>query len=144
HELGNHTHSHPAWTFWAAGKKRATLEIARCDHALRTAGATFQKAPCFRAPAGLVSRGLAAALETEQRPLIGWSASGWDGIETFSPKKSLRYLQKNLQAGNILLLHQGLPRGRENFIEKVLKCIQEKRLRCIIPNEEDLIFDGKR
>ncbi|MFV0338246.1 MAG: polysaccharide deacetylase family protein [Chthoniobacterales bacterium] len=143
HEIGNHTHSHPAWTFWMAQPRRAAREIARCDHALAVAGATFKKAPYFRAPAGLVSRGLARVLRNEQRPLIGWSASGWDGVRNFNPKKALHDLQKNLKAGSILLLHQGEPKGREVFIENVLRCIQAKQLRCIIPNEENLIFDGK-
>jgi len=139
HQIGHHSHTHPAWRFWAYDRCGVERELDQAIHAYRSAGLA---APAyFRAPAGLVNRSLAKALPGKGLSLIGWSASARDGTAGFDPGAALARVKKRLRPGCILVLHQGKPAGRANLLNQVLCVIKESGLRCVLPEAESLIFE---
>jgi peptidoglycan-N-acetylglucosamine deacetylase len=105
HAIENHSQHH-AHSFSTFGLKRLKIEI---ESAQKTISDTVGILPTlFRAPAGLRSPLLEPVLAPMGLRLVSWTHRGFDTVETNSDKVFTR-LTKNLQAGDILLLHDGNP-----------------------------------
>ena len=110
HGIGNHTHTHPARSFWIAGPWRTAREIDRCQEVL----AGILKAPprWFRAPVGHSNLFTHPAIKPHGLQLLGWSARGFDGVGR-PVEEILADLQPDLKPGAIVLLHD----AREHSVE---------------------------
>jgi peptidoglycan/xylan/chitin deacetylase (PgdA/CDA1 family) len=138
HEVGHHTQTHPLATFWCASPARLRRELDAGLESLRRAGVRPTR---FRAPAGIKSPWLAAALRSRGLTAIGWSARGlerWRGDAATVADRATR----DLAPGAILLLHEGprVPAAiRGHGIRLVLEHLQAQGYRCVIPAASQLI-----
>lgn len=107
HGIGNHTTTHPAYTFWAYGPAAQKREISTAQAILQAASGG--RSPVwFRAPAGFRNPFTGAILRDSKLGYLGWTARGLDTRET-DPEVVMGRLRKGIRPGGILLLHQGHP-----------------------------------
>jgi peptidoglycan-N-acetylglucosamine deacetylase len=103
HALENHTQHH-RWYFSMMGIGALTAEIAQAQQSIGAATGTAPR--YFRAPAGLRNPLLAWVLIRQRLRLVSWSRRGFDTVNA-APERILQRLLRNLQGGDILLLHDG-------------------------------------
>jgi peptidoglycan/xylan/chitin deacetylase (PgdA/CDA1 family) len=103
HEIGNHSHRHLK-RFSLLGLRGIGEEIGLAQRAILDA--TGQRPRFFRAPAGLRNPLLEPVLAREGLRLVSWTRRGFDTVNPNAPAVLSR-LTRRLQAGNILLLHDG-------------------------------------
>jgi len=103
HSIQNHTARH-RHNFSFLGPRGFAAEIARAQDIL--AEVTGQRPTCFRAPAGLRNPFLEPVLHRLGLSLVSWTRRGFDTREGDAAKVMAR-LSRNLQARDILLLHDG-------------------------------------
>lgn len=108
HSVQNHTETHAAGTFWAAMPRRARREILVCSGAVLEA--TGIRPRQFRAPVGMANPFVHLAAAEAGLPLIGWSASGHDGI-AHDPGCVIEKIRRSVRPGGIVLLHDSHLRG---------------------------------
>ena len=108
HSVQNHTYSHPSATFWSAGPRRAKEEIERCSLAIRNS--TGRMPLQFRAPVGMANPFVHLAAESCGLKMIGWSATGHDGI-AHTPSRAVQRIRQSAAPGGIVLLHESHLRG---------------------------------
>jgi peptidoglycan/xylan/chitin deacetylase (PgdA/CDA1 family) len=106
HSLGNHTFSHPIRSFWIALSSRLQDEIDRCSAALQQVSPLETPPSHFRAPVGMTNYFLPPLLKQRNLRLIGWSARGYDTMES-DPEKIVGRILKTISPGTIILLHEG-------------------------------------
>lgn len=103
HEIGNHSHRH-SMRFSLLGPSALAEEIARAQQVI--AQATGEVPRFFRAPAGLRNPFLEPVLVRANLLLASWTRRGFDTMNG-SAAVVLGRLTRRLQAGDILLLHDG-------------------------------------
>lgn len=136
HQLQNHTFSHPAGSFWATLPNRAKKEICGCSDMIKSV--TGVQSTQFRAPAGLANPFLHAAVEHSGMRMIGWSATGLDGIP-HNPDRVIERIMHAVVPGSIILIHEGPLPGhhqgtRAKTLEFLLKRLHSKGYRTVIPS----------
>jgi peptidoglycan-N-acetylglucosamine deacetylase len=103
HAVENHTQHH-RYDFSLLGPKAIAYEVERAQE---TIGAVIGAEPLFfRAPAGLRNPFLQPVLARVGLQLASWTRRGFDTRER-DPGRVLAKLERNLRAGDILLLHDG-------------------------------------
>jgi peptidoglycan-N-acetylglucosamine deacetylase len=136
HQLQNHSFHHPAASFWIASPKRVRDEIAKGSDAIE---ATVGERPrLFRVPVGLANPFVHAEVARTGLRLIGWSATGWDGIP-HTPAKVIDLILRSLTPGGIILLHEGglhgMPQGsRAETLDQLLCRLKELGYRTTLPS----------
>lgn len=103
HGVENHTQRHPH-TFSLLGSRRLAKEIGTAQAVLTAI--TGQAPRFFRAPAGLRSPLLDPVLSRLDLRLATWTRRGFD-TRVRDPDRVTRRLLRGLEAGDILLLHDG-------------------------------------
>jgi peptidoglycan-N-acetylglucosamine deacetylase len=103
HAIENHSQRH-LHRFSLLGPRALADEIARAQQAILTA--TGEVAQFFRAPAGLRNPFLEPVLARANLRLVSWTRRGFDTVSA-SAQRVLGRLTRGLQAGDILLLHDG-------------------------------------
>lgn len=103
HSIQNHTARH-RHNFSLLGPRGFEAEIARAQQVLLDV--TGLRPTCFRAPAGLRNPFLAPVLHRLELTLVSWTRRGFDTREGDAATVLAR-LAHELQAGDILLLHDG-------------------------------------
>jgi peptidoglycan/xylan/chitin deacetylase (PgdA/CDA1 family) len=103
HSIQNHTARH-RHNFSFLGPRGFAAEIARAQDIVGEV--TGQRPTCFRAPAGLRNPFLEPVLHRLGLSLVSWTRRGFDTREGDAAKVMAR-LSRNLQARDILLLHDG-------------------------------------
>lgn len=106
HEIGNHTLTHPAGSFWCAGPWRTRREIAVCQQVIEEV--TGRKPRLFRAPVGhrnLFTHPVAGALGLE---VMAWNRRGFDAVGKDAGKVLAKILP-DLTIGDVVLLHEATP-----------------------------------
>lgn len=103
HSIQNHTARH-RHNFSFLGPRGFAAEIARAQDIV--GDVTGQRPTCFRAPAGLRNPFLEPVLHRLGLALVSWTRRGFDTREGDAAKVMAR-LARNLQARDILLLHDG-------------------------------------
>jgi peptidoglycan/xylan/chitin deacetylase (PgdA/CDA1 family) len=103
HSVQNHTSRH-RHNFSFLGPHGFANEISRAQDILFDT--TGERPTCFRAPAGLRNPFLAPVLHRLGLSLVSWARRGFDTREGDAAKVMAR-LVRNLQARDILLLHDG-------------------------------------
>jgi peptidoglycan/xylan/chitin deacetylase (PgdA/CDA1 family) len=104
HLLGNHTQTHPQFSFWRLMPRAVRREIADCSAAL--AKITGSAPALFRPPAGHKNLFVHPALEKLGLRLMGWTVRGFDGSRS-DPQAVLRRLLSGITPGSVVLLHEG-------------------------------------
>jgi len=137
HEVAQHTHTHPVWTFWYASPRRVAQELDDSLTVLRRIGVTPTR---FRPPAGMKNLWLGRALARRGMVCVGWSARGLERRHK-SPEEVVARLTRNLSPGAILLAHEG-PRVpatiRVVAIRHLLEHLSARGYRCVIPEPHQL------
>jgi peptidoglycan/xylan/chitin deacetylase (PgdA/CDA1 family) len=103
HSVQNHSYRH-AHTFSLSGQRAFAAEVGRAQDVL--AQITGERPRFFRAPAGLRNPFLAPVLHDLQLELVSWTRRGFDTVRR-DPADVLARLTRRLDAGDILLLHDG-------------------------------------
>ncbi len=140
HALQNHTYQHLERSFWAAGPRVAHSEIELCSRAI--ADITGAVVTQFRAPVGFANSFVHAAAATNNLTMIGWSATGCDGI-THRPIQVADRIETALHPGSIVLLHDSkLPKmraaDRASTLELVLARLAAAGYACALPQDTAL------
>jgi peptidoglycan/xylan/chitin deacetylase (PgdA/CDA1 family) len=140
HEIANHTHTHPAATFWAAGPATIAREIDRCADLLRAGPG--RPARFFRAPAGLKNPFVHPELGRRGLKLIGWTTRGLDTVRR-NPESVAKKILEEVRPGTIILLHEAHrvaadPDFNPRCLEFTLSGLAERGYQCIIPEPKDL------
>lgn len=138
HELGCHTQTHPAGTFWSAGPRRVRREIDENLAFLRAAGAAPR---WFRAPAGIKNLFLDRALRERRLACIGWSIRSHDCFAR-NPEWIAARVMRQVRPGAIVLMHEGpsvSPAVRVNAIALVLQSLSTAGFSCELPRPEQLV-----
>ena len=134
HEVGNHSHFHSA-AFACLGFRGLRLDIDTAQAILmETAG----RAPrFFRPPMGFRSPLLDPVLHALGLKLVTWTRRGYDTLHGDAAKVAAR-LERDLAAGDILLLHDGhcarTPSGDPVVLEvlpRLLDAIQRQGLKPV-------------
>jgi peptidoglycan/xylan/chitin deacetylase (PgdA/CDA1 family) len=135
HSIQNHTFHHRSATFWAATPAVVRREITLCNKAIFAAtGITPTQ---FRAPVGMANHFVHAEVEKAGLELVGWSASGNDGV-AHKPTKVLEKIRRGVNPGAIVLLHEGplrgLPMGeRARTLRALLVELESRGFRTVLP-----------
>ena len=103
HEIQNHTFSHEVSRFWMAPPRVAQNEISLANEVI--ASVTGIKPTQFRVPVGLANPFVHSMVEKAGLQMVGWSASGNDGIAHDSDKV-IQKIFNVLSPGKIILLHE--------------------------------------
>jgi peptidoglycan-N-acetylglucosamine deacetylase len=134
HCLENHSWSHP-WSFAFRGLAGLQSEIDQAQELISQFSG--QNPRYFRAPAGIRNPLLQPLLELKGMQLASWTRRGFDTRDKNTASVTQRLL-KNLQAGDILLFHDGHcasnSEGRPVMLlalESVLKQLKIQGLRGI-------------
>ena len=110
HLIGNHTHTHPAYTYWSYPPWRQRRELRQCQQALTEAGGAVPR--LFRAPVGMRNPFCNLVAAEFALQVVGWQARGLDGVNT-PLDQILASIRRGLRPGAIVLLHQGMPHSPE-------------------------------
>lgn len=140
HTLGNHTHTHPHASFWAAGAARTGEEIDRCERAIKNAGLPPPR--WFRPPVGLKSLAIHPQLSARDLDLVLWSARGYD-TQVSDPAVAVRRICQSIEPGAIILAHESGPAGspRVEVVAQLLQQLSADGYRCVLPGADQLICD---
>ncbi len=130
HEIGNHTQTHPAGTFWMLRPARLWREIAGCQETL-AALCPGQPPRFFRPPAGHHNLFTALIAHSLGLRMMMWNARGFDGVLTDVPTITRRIAHR-LKAGAIVLIHEGTPVAVE-VAEAVASMMAASGLPCVPP-----------
>lgn len=103
HEIGNHSHRHLK-RFSLLGLRGIGREIGLAQQAILDA--TGERPRFFRAPAGLRNPLLEPVLARKGLQLVSWTRRGFDTVSP-NARAVLSRLTRDLQGGDILLLHDG-------------------------------------
>ncbi|MEM8932325.1 MAG: polysaccharide deacetylase family protein [Acidobacteriota bacterium] len=138
HRVENHTDEHPH-TFAFYGPRAQAREI---DRAQITIGELTGRRPIwFRAPAGIRNPLLEPLLAARGLHLVSWTRRAFDTVER-QPRKVVARLVDGLDAGDVLLLHDGAAAGRPpvdrhgapvvlEALPRLLDLLAARRLRAV-------------
>ncbi len=130
HEIGNHTQTHPAGTFWMLRPARLWREIADCQETL-AALCPDHPPRFFRPPAGHHNLFTALIAQALGLRMMLWSARGFDGVLTDVPTITRRIAQR-MKPGAIVLIHEGTPVAVE-VAQTVTALLTANRFECEPP-----------
>jgi peptidoglycan/xylan/chitin deacetylase (PgdA/CDA1 family) len=131
HEVGVHGYAHDR-LFSLRGPRRVRRDLERAVRALEKV--TKQRPVLFRPPVGHTNPTIARIAEQLDLTMVGWSVAGFDGIAGATPSKVAARITKDLDDGDIVLLHDAAERDdHEPTIAKALPQIlavaKDKNLR---------------
>lgn len=132
HEIGNHTQTHPATTFWALRPRHLWREIATCQETL-TRLCPESPPRFFRPPAGHHNIFLPAITRALGLRILMWDARGFDGVRT-DVERITRRIRERLKPGSIVLIHEATPVAVE-VAEAVAALFEPGRLASADPSK---------
>ncbi len=133
HSLGNHTHGHPAASFWAAGPGRIAREIDGANRAIVAAGPAAPR--FFRPPVGMANLFVAPALRSRGMFRVGWSARGFD-TRPQDADVMINTIMRHCVPGTIILFHEIGATAGAVPLDRLLSRLRRERLTCELPPEE--------
>lgn len=107
HELGNHTQTHPAGTFWSLRPAALWREVDDCQKTL-TSICPEHPPRFFRPPAGHHNLFTFAIVQSLGLRMMLWSVRGFDGVLKDVNAITHR-IQQGLKPGAIVLIHEATP-----------------------------------
>jgi peptidoglycan/xylan/chitin deacetylase (PgdA/CDA1 family) len=140
HSIGNHTQTHPKFSFWCAGPKGLVREIDEFESTLSSFGVP---APIwFRAPAGIKNLFLHPILAARGLRMVAWSARAFD-TRIDDPEKIVNRIKRSIRSGSIILFHEAQrPDVCLKALDKLLKELTSERYKPIVPKPVEL-FDAR-
>lgn len=132
HEVGHHTQTHPAATFWCASQTRVQAQL---DDTLAVLRSSSIRPRWFRPPVGIKNFLLPAALAARDLQCVGWSIRSGDCLSR-RPETVVAKVMRRLRPGAIVLLHEGpsVPQAvRVKAIALFLEALAAQNYRCILP-----------
>lgn len=134
HTLGNHSRSHPQAWFWALGPRRMRREIEETQAQL--AGITGSPPRWFRAVVGMANPFVHAPLRDQSLTRVAWTARGFDAVAA-DPAAVVARIERDLEPGAIILLHEGAKHGRNvEVLALLLQRLQALGYRAVLPERE--------
>jgi peptidoglycan/xylan/chitin deacetylase (PgdA/CDA1 family) len=120
HTIGNHTQTHPRFSFWRLGPKGL--------------------APIwFRAPAGLKNPFLHPILAARGLQLVGWSARAFD-TQIDDSSRIVERIKRSIVSGAIILFHEGhQPTVCLKALEQLLHELTAEQFSLILPQPRELL-----
>ncbi len=103
HTIGNHTQTHPQFSFWRLGPKALAREIDAFDGTITSLG--IARPFWFRAPVGMKNPFLHPILAARGLRLVGWSARAYD-TQIDDSAKIVERIKRSLVSGTIILFHE--------------------------------------
>jgi peptidoglycan/xylan/chitin deacetylase (PgdA/CDA1 family) len=137
HDIGHHTHTHPAGTFWCASPARLARELDKPLDVLAHIGA---RPAWFRAPVGIKHLLLGRALAARDLIYVGWSIRSGD-CRLRAPEQLTARVVPQLRPGAIILVHEGPSVAgpvRVAGIAHLLAELARREYSCVIPRAEQL------
>ena len=131
HGIGNHTYSHPAGSWWTLPPGMVKREMVRGADAIEAAAGL--RPTLFRSPVGMTNPFVHRVLEREGAALVGWSASGLDGLGDRGAIVVERIMNR-LRPGGIAVLHEGGRAGRVGTLRLLLEELKGRGMQCVIPD----------
>ncbi|CAM2805904.1 polysaccharide deacetylase family protein [Rariglobus hedericola] len=138
HEIGHHTHTHPAGTFWCSTPAQVKRQLDAATGPLTPPGGVPPR--CFRPPVGIKNIWLQCALVARGLICVSWNVRSGDSFAR-DPQKVAEHVLRLAKPGSILLLHEGAPLHdavRVTAIAQVLAGLDARGLRCVIPADAQL------
>ena len=129
HLVGNHTHTHPAGSFWCALPARIDKEVATSQQVI--AEACGMAPAWFRPPAGFRNPLTPSVLRARGLHAMAWTARGFDNADASIPRVLSR-LRRGLVPGAILLVHQGLPHHLP-LLRELLGMLRSEGWQVVLP-----------
>src|SRR5262249_29315344 len=137
HSIGNHTQTHPKFSFWRLGPNELAREIDGFESTLSSLGLP---APVwFRAPVGMKNPFLHPILAARGLRLVAWSAQAFD-TQIEDAGKIVDRIKRSICSGRIILFHEAQrPDVCLNALDQLLKELTSDNFRLIIPKPEELL-----
>ncbi len=130
HIVGNHTFSHTRKMGFLSSKT-ILKEIKDCDEiAEKTTGL---KLNLFRPPFGIINPKTKKALQNTGHQVIGWNIRPYDAV-TKSPEVIINRITKNLKSGDLILLHDNMPKTAA-ILEQLLVILKQRNFRTVRPDK---------
>ena len=107
HEIGNHTQTHPASSFWALRAPELWQEIVACQETL-TRICPEHPPRFFRPPAGHHNMFTFVVVRLLGLRMMIWGARGFDGVIT-DVGRIVGRIRSRLRPGAIVLIHEATP-----------------------------------
>jgi len=133
HIVGNHTYSHTRKMGFLSTKS-VLKEIQQCDQIAEKIGGV--KMNLFRPPFGIINPKTKRALQKTGHQVIGWNNRPYDAV-TKSPNKILNRITKDLKRGDLILLHDNMPKTAP-ILEQLLVVLKQRNFSTVRP---DKLFD---
>lgn len=135
HTVGNHTQSHRAYTFWAAGPWQVRSELGGCSDTIE--GILGERPRWFRAPVGFKNAFVQEHVDTHGMLLAGWSCRGLDGRDR-DVDRIVGRLRDSLHPGATILVHESFAdaEGRRmapRVVGRLLEHLDREGYRCVLP-----------
>lgn len=146
HEVGNHTQTHPATTFWALRPAGLWREIAGCQETL-TSICPEHPPRLFRPPAGHHNMFTALVAQSLGLKMMLWNARGFDGVVQNVSFVRQR-IHSRLKAGSIVLIHEATPIAIE-VAQSVTTMLAQSGLECSTPpasftfGDDEVVVEGR-
>ena len=133
HTVGNHSAAHPSAWFWALPPARMRAEIDGGQAILgELAGAPPR---WFRAVVGMANPFVHAPLRRHGLARVGWSARGFDAVAA-DPAAVVARIERGLEPGAIVLLHEGAGHGRNvEILTLLLQRLDALGYRAVLPEQ---------
>ncbi len=124
HEIANHTWSHALYTA-CIPPRRLAQELERANVLIERA--TGARPTWFRAPVGILSPRIAAAVRLAGLRLVAWTASARDGVRFTTVPAAFARLEKSIVPGAVLVLHDAARDGdREPIARELLLMVLDR------------------
>lgn len=133
HIVGNHSFSHTRKMGFLKSNTVVT-EIEKCNEIAEKIGGI--KMNLFRPPFGIINPKTKRALQKTGHQVVGWNNRPYDAI-TRSPDKILNRITKDLKKGDLILLHDNMPKTAP-ILEQLLVILKERNFSTVRP---DKLFD---
>jgi len=133
HGIGNHSQSHPQAWFWALGPGRMRQQVTQAQATLTELGGVAPR--WFRAVVGMANPFVSAPLREHGLARVAWSARGFDAVAA-DPAAVVARIERDLEPGAIVLLHEGARHGRNvETIALLLRRLDELGYRTVLPEQ---------
>lgn len=133
HIVGNHSFSHTRKIGFLKSNTVVT-EIEKCNEIAEKIGGI--KMNLFRPPFGIINPKTKRALQKTGHQVVGWNNRPYDAV-TRSPDKILNRITKDLKKGDLILLHDNMPKTAP-ILEQLLVILKERNFSTVRP---DKLFD---
>ena len=141
HTIGNHTQTHPRFSFWRFGPRALAREIDGFEATISSLGVAVPI--WFRAPAGLKNPFLHPILAARGLQLVGWSARAFD-TRIDDSSRIVERIKRSIVSGAIILFHEGhQPAVCLKALEQLLDELTAEHFKLVLPEPRELLA-GRR